>query len=75
MVPVEPRTAGTRQVKRVLIMKTEIKIPVETYDRVVGYYRPVDQWNPGKQAEFSERKRIDIERALRQMDFRKAPGD
>lgn len=28
----------------------------EVYSRVVGYLRPVGQWNPGKQAEFAERK-------------------
>lgn len=28
----------------------------EVYSRVVGYYRPVQQWNEGKQAEFSKRK-------------------
>ncbi len=28
---------------------------VETYSRVVGYYRPVQQWNPGKKAEFADR--------------------
>jgi hypothetical protein len=28
----------------------------EVYSRVVGYLRPVVQWNEGKQAEFSERK-------------------
>jgi len=28
----------------------------EVYSRVVGYLRPVKQWNPGKQAEFSLRK-------------------
>lgn len=27
----------------------------EVYSRVVGYIRPVDQWNPGKQSEFSDR--------------------
>ncbi|NLX01298.1 MAG: hypothetical protein GXY40_02035, partial [Syntrophomonadaceae bacterium] len=26
------------------------------YSRVVGYLRPVDQWNEGKQAEFRNRK-------------------
>jgi len=31
------------------------KIPVEVYSRVVGYYRPVKQWNKGKQEEFSQR--------------------
>ena len=28
----------------------------EVYSRVVGYLRPVSQWNDGKQAEFKERK-------------------
>jgi hypothetical protein len=36
-------------------MKTK-KIPTEIYSRVVGYYRPVHQWNNGKKAEFEERK-------------------
>ena len=28
----------------------------EVYSRVVGYIRPVSQWNPGKQSEFVDRK-------------------
>lgn len=28
----------------------------EVYSRVVGYLRPVEQWNAGKQAEFEDRK-------------------
>lgn len=28
----------------------------EVYSRVVGYYRPVQQWNKGKQAEFKRRR-------------------
>jgi len=28
----------------------------EVFSRVVGYLRPVQQWNPGKQAEYSDRK-------------------
>lgn len=28
----------------------------EVYSRVVGYLRPVQQWNVGKQQEFKERK-------------------
>ncbi|MCL2288684.1 MAG: ribonucleoside triphosphate reductase [Candidatus Bathyarchaeota archaeon] len=31
----------------------------EIYSRVVGYLRPVDQWNNGKQAEFTIRKTFD----------------
>jgi anaerobic ribonucleoside-triphosphate reductase len=33
-------------------------MPCEVWSRAVGYYRPVDQWNPGKQEEFYERKNI-----------------
>ncbi len=32
------------------------KAKTEVYSRVVGYYRPVQQWNLGKQAEFHARK-------------------
>jgi ribosomal protein S14 len=28
----------------------------EVYSRVVGYLRPVSQWNEGKQAEYGQRK-------------------
>ncbi len=31
-------------------------IEAEVYSRVVGYYRPVQNWNHGKQMEFQERK-------------------
>ncbi len=31
----------------------------EIYSRVVGYFRPVNQWNDGKQAEFKERATFD----------------
>jgi ribonucleoside-triphosphate reductase len=30
--------------------------PCEIYSRVVGYLRPVKQWNDGKQQEFKTRK-------------------
>jgi hypothetical protein len=30
--------------------------PTELYSRVVGYLRPIKQWNKGKQAEFIKRK-------------------
>jgi anaerobic ribonucleoside-triphosphate reductase len=35
--------------------KTRKRIPCEVYSRVAGYYRPVSNWNPGKQQEFEER--------------------
>ncbi len=30
--------------------------PCEVFSRIVGYLRPVSQWNDGKQAEFKQRK-------------------
>jgi len=36
--------------------KKKKKIPCEVYSRIVGYLRPVQNWNKGKQQEFSERK-------------------
>jgi ribonucleoside-triphosphate reductase len=32
----------------------------EVYSRVVGYLRPIKQWNDGKQAEFVDRKTYTI---------------
>ena len=32
------------------------KLPCEIYSRIVGYFRPVAQWNKGKLTEFRERK-------------------
>ncbi len=32
----------------------------EVYSRIVGYIRPVQQWNDGKQAEFNQRKTFQI---------------
>lgn len=33
----------------------------EVYSRVTGYYRPIKQWNKGKQEEFRIRKEYNIE--------------
>ncbi len=37
-----------------------IKQPCEVYSRIVGYLRPVAQWNFGKQQEFKERKEFKL---------------
>jgi len=36
--------------------KCTLKQPCEVYSRIVGYLRPVSQWNEGKKQEFKERK-------------------
>lgn len=44
----------------------EYKCPIcgkktEVYSRITGYYRPVQNWNDGKSAEFENRKTYDVE--------------
>jgi len=41
-------------------MSTSVKIPAEIYSRISGYYRPVNQWNKGKQEEFACRTTMNI---------------
>ena len=35
--------------------EVEVKVPCEVYSRIVGYLRPTQNWNEGKQQEFAER--------------------
>lgn len=43
-----------KEVKKVIAIKTEV------YSRVVGYYRPISNWNKGKKEEFRQRKNLKI---------------
>jgi len=40
-------------------VKCMVKTKCEVYSRVVGYIRPVSNWNDSKQAEFSDRRKFD----------------
>ena len=40
--------------------KVKLVVPCEIYSRVVGYFRPVNQWNKGKQEEFNQRKEFSV---------------
>jgi len=52
---------GRVQQIRVEMAKIEKKLdqlhgtPCEIYSRVVGYHRPIQNWNKGKQEEFKDR--------------------
>lgn len=39
-------------------------VPCEVYSRIVGYMRPVQQWNKGKQAEFRDRMTYNVNNFL-----------
>lgn len=45
--------AGKSESRKICGEKTEV------YSRVVGYFRPVQQWNKGKQEEFKDRVTFD----------------
>lgn len=37
-----------------------LKVPCEVYSRIVGYLRPVQAWNQGKQQEYEDRRVFDV---------------
>jgi len=43
-----------------------MKTRCEVYSRVVGYIRPVEQWNDGKQEEFADRKMFSTQKTQEQ---------
>ena len=48
-------------------MKQKCDREMEIWSRVVGYYRPIDSWNKGKQEEFKLRKPFSISKAIEKM--------
>jgi hypothetical protein len=38
----------------------DVAVPCEIWSRCVGYFRPLSQWNPGKQSEFWDRKLYNV---------------
>lgn len=45
-----------------------IKVKTEIYSRVSGYYRPVNQWNKGKQSEFADREFVNVPEEVKRED-------
>lgn len=44
------------------VIPKEKRQKAEVYSRVVGYLRPVNQWNNGKKQEFKSRKTFQMEK-------------
>jgi len=47
------------------------KTKTETYSRITGYYRPVQNWNDGKSQEFKHRKIYDAKKACKKVASKK----
>ena len=41
-----------------------LRVPCEVYSRIVGYLRPIQNWNTAKQQEFQDRVTFDMKKAL-----------
>ncbi|MBC7196454.1 MAG: hypothetical protein H5U39_04275 [Deferribacterales bacterium] len=50
--------------EKIKILEEELKnvkgTKCEVYSRVVGYHRPVDNWNESKQEEFKDRETYNV---------------
>ena len=54
-----------KQNENVASKKIRVKVIMpEIYSRVVGYFRPVQNWNRGKQKEFQERRYLKIDKGV-----------
>lgn len=51
-----------RQQQVLLQQHQELRTPCEVWTRVMGYHRPVSQFNKGKQSEHFERQHFQEER-------------
>ena len=47
-------------------MENKCAEKTEVYSRVCGFFRPVQQWNKGKQEEFDQRREYVVEKSERQ---------
>lgn len=45
----------------------------EVYSRIVGYFRPVQNWNQGKKQEFADRKEYVVDKALGKKELTVCP--
>jgi len=55
---IKPNEEAVKGKKKVMVKV----IPTEVYSRVVGYYRPIQNWNKGKVEEFGRRQMLDPSR-------------
>lgn len=46
----------------------------EVWSRIVGYFRPVDQWNTGKKSEYVQRKEYAVPARLKTYENRRIPA-
>ncbi len=55
------------------VIPSEKRMRTLVYSRPVGYLSPVENWNPGKRAEFFDRAMFNVKRAMKGKDAEKRP--
>jgi ribonucleoside-triphosphate reductase len=60
---------GELQLDNGVIIPAEKRIRCEVFSRVVGYLRPVAQWNKGKKAEWADRVVFETASHVRKKEF------
>ncbi|MDD3803526.1 MAG: anaerobic ribonucleoside-triphosphate reductase [bacterium] len=53
------KTQTQTEAQKMHVVKVK-QVPTEIYSRVVGYFRPVNNWNEGKKEEFKDRKEFKV---------------
>ena len=56
----EKRTKLEKQEKPSLSELESLRTKTEVYSRIVGYVRPISEWNDAKQEEFKDRKEFNV---------------
>ena len=51
-----------------IVLKDEERQPCEVWTRVMGYFRPVSEFNIGKKSEYAERKCFNTSKALERIN-------
>ena len=51
-----------------MVEKAVVKVPCEVYSRIVGYLRPVRNWNKAKRQEWKDRQVYDANAAMERID-------
>lgn len=53
--------------EKTIVESKKVKVKIikpEVYSRVVGYFRPVQNWNTGKKQEFKDRRVLKIDKRI-----------
>ena len=51
-----------------------VQTKCEIYSRIVGYIRPVEQWNDGKQQEFKDRQLFGGKKNVQSVEKKESSG-